>query len=326
MRPLSECRVLVTPTSFARHDSSMREQLENAVGEVIYNEHGRPLTTDELLELIPEVDGYIAGLDPITGEVLNAANRLQVIARYGVGLDNVDLEAAAANDIIVCNTPGANAESVAELTIALMLALSRNLPRAVNATKAGEWPRLDGTTLAGKVVGLVGLGAIGSAVAQRLTGFGCRVLAYDPYVDEAVALQSGVQLQSLPTLRTRSDFISLHCPLTPETEGLVDADFLEQMKPGSYLINTARGQLLNEEAVAAAVDRGHLAGVALDAFRQQPPSRTHPLLELESVIATPHMGAHTDGAVNAMGSMAVADCLAVLRGESPAHPVKGVGQ
>lgn len=321
MVDLASCQVLVTPTSFGRHDPALQEELESQVRAVHYNRRGRPLTSEELIELIPQFDGFIAGLDDIDRPVIEAAERLRVIARYGVGVDNVDLQAAAEHGIVVCNTPGANAGSVAELAVGLMLALSRQICSASTATKAGGWPRMDGRMLAGKVVGLIGFGAIGQSVAHYLQGFRCQLLAYDPVLAEERADALDVSLVPLAEIQRRADVVSLHCPLTEETRDLIGADFLAAMKPGGLLINTARGELIDEQAVAMAVERGQLAGVGLDVYRQQPPRLPHPLLELSSVIATPHLGSHTDGAVNAMGRRAMSGCLAVLRGEEPADRV-----
>lgn len=317
----SSCRVLVTPTSFGRGDPRLRAELEASVGEVIYNSTGRPLTSPEVAALLPGCDGYIAGLDTIDAAALAAADRLKVIARYGAGVDNVDLEAARRKGIVVTNTPGANAASVAELTIGLMLALLRSIPCAHERTRAGEWPRLEGLSLEGRTVGLLGLGAVGKQVARRLQGFDCTVLAHDPQPDEAFAREHGVALCSRDELIAASDLLSLHLPLLPATKGLVDAAFLSRMKRGACLINTARGELVDEEALAAALRAGHLRGAALDTFAQEPPNRDNPLLALPQVIVTPHMGAHSDSAMRAMGWAALRECLAVLRGEEPRHRV-----
>jgi D-3-phosphoglycerate dehydrogenase len=321
MNDLHQARVLVTPTSYAKDDPSLRTDLEAEVGEVVYNTLGRPLTSVELVQTIRGFDGYIAGLDSIDRTVIEAADRLKVIARYGVGVDNVDMEAARARGIIVTNTPEANSESVAELTIGLMLALARNIINAAQATKSGAWPRLGGVMLSGKVVGLYGLGSIGKRVACLLTGFGCSLLAFDLAPDTGFAQKMGIRIVMKDELIRLSDFLSLHLPLSPETQGLVDLDFLSQMKSGAFLINTSRGELINETALLEALQEGHLRGAALDVFTHQPPSPDHPLLALPQVIATPHMGSHTDGATNAMGWGALNDCLAVLRGENPCHRV-----
>jgi D-3-phosphoglycerate dehydrogenase len=321
MSDLRSCRVLVTPTSYAKDDPRLRTELEAAVGEVIYNPTGRPLSGVELADLLPGCHGYIAGLDRVDRTALGAADRLRVIARYGAGLDRVDLEAAREKGIVVTNTPGANSISVAELAVGLMLALARMIPQADAATKAGEWPRLAGVSLEGKVVGLLGLGSIGKQVARRLAGFDCQVLAYDPVADEAFAREQGVTLLAREEVVRRADFLSLHVPVLPETRGMVDQTFLSHMQPGAFLINTARGELIDEAALLAALQSGHLRGAALDAFAQEPPGADNPLFALPQVIATPHTGAHTDGATNAMGWGALRDCLAVLRGQEPAHRV-----
>lgn len=321
MSGLADCRLLVTPTSYAKNDPRLLSELRSLVREVIVNETGRPLTSSEVAELLPGCDGYIAGLDVIDRQALRAADRLRVISRYGVGLDNVDLRAAAEKNIVVTYTPGANSVSVAELTLGLLLALARRIPQAAQATRGGEWPRWSGTCLEGKTIGLLGLGAVGKQVARRLAGFDCRILAYDTIPDVSFALAHQVELVPLEMVISQADFISLHLPLLPETRALVNAEFLARMKPGTFLINTARGELIDEAALLHALHRGHLAGAALDVFAQEPPAEDNSLLGLPNVIVTPHSGSHTDGATNAMGWMALHDCLAVLRGEAPRYPV-----
>jgi D-3-phosphoglycerate dehydrogenase len=294
---------------------------------VVYNQLGRSLTSQELQRLLPGCDGFIAGLDQIDRAALAAADRLKVIARYGAGVDNVDLQAAAEKGIVVTNTPAANAISVAELTVGLLLALARNIPALAAETRAGKWPRplsgifdWTGLTLQGKTVGLIGLGAIGREVALRLRAFGCTLIAHDPAADTTFAATHGILLAALPEVLARADFLSLHVPLLPTTRGLVDAAFLAQMKAGAFLVNTARGELVDETALLEALQTGHLRGAALDVFTVEPPVNS-PLLALPQVIAVPHCGAHTDGAMNAMGWGALRACLAVLRGEAPEHRV-----
>lgn len=321
MTPLNKCRVLVTPTSYGRDDARLRTELEAAVGEVIYNPAPRPLSSAELAALLPGCHGFIAGLDAIDQNALQTADQLKVIARYGAGVDRVDLAAAKARGIVVTNTPGANTVSVAELALGLMLAVARNIPQANSATKAGEWPRLKGMSLAGKVIGLIGFGAIGQALAHRLQGFDCTLLAFDPYPNPAAAQASRVSLLPLDEVLARADVVSLHMPATPETRQMVNAQFFGKMRRGAILINTARGEVINEADLLAALHSGHLRGVGLDAFASEPPGADNPLFQLPQVIATPHTGAHTDDATNAMGWGALRDCLAVLRGEAPRYPV-----
>ncbi len=321
MPDLKACRVLVTPTSYAQSDPRLRSFLEAQVGDVVYNRVASPLSSAELVALVPGCDGFIAGVDAIDRAVIEAADHLKVIARYGAGVDNVDLEAARRKGIVVTNTPGANSVSVAELTVGLILALARSIPSISAATKTGAWPRVAGFTLQGKVIGLLGLGAIGRGVARRLVGFECIVAAHDPVMDPVEMAGLGVRSLPMGELARQSDFLSLHVPLLPDTRGMINKAFLESMKPGAFLINTARGELVDEAALADALRSGRLRGAALDVFQSQPPGAGNPLLGLPQVIATPHMGAHTDGAMDAMGWGALNDCLAVLRGEEPAHRV-----
>jgi D-3-phosphoglycerate dehydrogenase len=315
MKPLKDCRLLVTPTSFGKKDPGLFSYLKEQVGEVVYNPTGKSLTK-EVRTLIEGVDGYIAGLDIIDREVILAADQLKVIARYGVGVDAVDLQAAKERGIVVTNTPGANAVSVAELVIGMMLALARNLVNAVQATRAGQWPRLDGLTLEGKTVGILGFGAIGKQVAKRLNSFDCTVVAYDPLAPMGPA-EYGAQMVSLDSLISKADFLSLHCPLNDKTRGMVDDSFIERMKPGAFLINTARGELVNEGALLRGVQNGRLAGAAVDVFIKEPPGMDNPLLSMPQIIATPHMAAHSDSATITMGWSAVRQCLAVLQGLEP---------
>lgn len=321
MKRLAECKVLVTATSYASQDEQLRTTLEGKVGEVVYNTTGKPLSSPQLQELLPTVDGMIAGLDEIDAAALASAPDLKVVARYGVGYNNVDLEAARLHQVIVTNTPGANAKSVAELTIALILNLLRPVISAVQMTRGGEWPRFKGLSLQGKTIGLVGCGAIGKETARRLAGFECEILVYDIDEDKNFASEHGVRYIPLGELLPKSDLVSLHLPGIPETTGLVNEEFLSKMKPGSYLVNTARGELVDETALVNALQSGHLRGAALDVFQQEPPEVDNPLLHLDQVIVTPHMGAHSDSATNAMGWMALSECLAVLQGEKPKYRI-----
>jgi phosphoglycerate dehydrogenase-like enzyme len=316
-----DCRVLVTATTFGILDPKLRAELGRTVGDVRYSPEKRPLTASELTSLAKGIDGWIAGLDEINTSVIAAADRLKVIARYGVGCDRVDVAAATRSGIVVTNTPGANSAAVAELTIGLMLALGRRICQANQAVRSGQWLRISGVGLAGNTVGLVGFGAIGREVAARLATFGSRVLVADPFVSPVVVSGYGAGLVSLEELLPVSDFVCLHAAATPATAGMVNQSFLRKMKPGAFLVNTARGELIDEAALGHAIESGRLRGAALDCFRKEPPATDHLLLRLPQVIVTPHTGAHTDMAVNAMGRMALDACLAVLRGERPLHLV-----
>jgi len=318
---LKEMRVLVTARSYGRHDPSLRTELEAQVGDVRYNPTGSTLTAAQVRDLIHDCDGYIAGVDEVPAEVLRAAPRLKVIARYGVGYDRIDLDEARRLGIVVTNTPGANSGSVADLTVGLLLSLARQIPQAAEAVRAGKWPRMSGLSLEGKTIGLLGFGAIGKLVACRLEGFHADIRACDPQVPDDDFRRYHVTGSSLDELLQSSDFLSLHLPANDATRQMVNRAFLAKMKSGAYFINTARGELVDEDALLAALLDGHLAGAAIDVFSKEPPDPDHPLLHHPSVLPTPHMAAHADAATNKMGRAALDDCLAVLRGEEPRHRV-----
>ncbi|MGD9736497.1 MAG: phosphoglycerate dehydrogenase [Solirubrobacterales bacterium] len=313
-------RVLVTPRSFGADDPALRDELLAAVGDVLWRQEGN-LGTGELADAVAEADGWIAGVERIDRTVIEAAPRLRVIARYGVGVANVDLRAAADRGITVTNTPGANSAAVAELVIGMVFALARRIAFADAEVRRGRWPRIRGIAVEGKTVGLLGFGAIGREVGRRARSLGCRVLAFDPAPVGDAAAAAGVELAPREEVVATSDFLSLHVPVTGETEGMVDAAFLARMKRGSHLINAARGELVDEAALVDALRAGHLAGAALDSLAVEPPAAGFALGQLDQVVLTPHVGAHTDAAAAAMGRAAVANCLAVLRGEPVPNPV-----
>ncbi len=238
----------------------------------------------------------------VTAELLEAAPQLRVIGRAGVGVDNIDVEAATRRGVLVLNTPGGNAVSVAEHTFALLLALARRVPEASASTRAGEWRKSDfsGYELKGKTLGLVGLGRIGQEVARRAHAFEMDVAAFDPFVAAPLARELGVELVSIDTLLARSGFVSLHATLTPETKHLLNADRLARCKRGVRIVNTARGELIDEAALAEALASGQVAAAALDVFETEPPQRS-PLLVLPNVIATPHIAGSTAEAQEEVG-------------------------
>jgi phosphoglycerate dehydrogenase-like enzyme len=253
----------------------------------------------------------------VSAQVFAAAPRLRVVARYGVGTDRVDLAAAARHGATVTITPGANANAVAELTVALLFSLARPLVKGRDAVGVGQWPALSGVELAGRSLGLVGVGRIGSLVAAKAAALGMRVLAFDPNLSAAPP----AELVDLGTLVAQADFVSLHAPLTSQTEKMVDRTFLAAMKPGAALVNTARGALIDEAALLWALRDGPLAAAALDVFDPEPPPPDHPLLGRADVLVTPHIGPHTAEATAAMGELALDDLLAVLSGRPPKHPL-----
>ena len=225
-----------------------------------------------------------------------------IIGRAGVGVDNIDLDAATKAGIAVMNTPGANAVAVAEHTLALMLALARFIPRADATTRAGKWEKksLQGTELRGKALGIVGLGRIGMEVAKRAKAFEMKVIAHDPFVSASVARELEIELAGLDQVYAEADYITLHVGLTPQTTGMINEQALKKMKKGVRLVNCARGELVNEAALAAALKSQHVGGAALDVFTQEPP-KSSPLLGLENVVMTPHIAGSTSEAQNAVG-------------------------
>ena len=256
------------------------------------------LAKEELLKIVDQYDGIaIRSATKITKEVIAAATKLKVVGRAGIGVDNVDIPAATAAGVIVMNTPFGNSITTAEHAIALMMALARDIPTANSSTHAGKWEknRFMGTELYSKTLGLIGAGNIGGIVADRAKGLKMHVVAYDPYLSPERAKELGVEKVELDDLLARADFITLHTPLTHETRNIISADAINKMKKGARLINCARGGLVDEAALKAALDSGHLAGAAFDVFTEEP-AKTNILFGNERVVATPHLGASTEEA------------------------------
>jgi D-3-phosphoglycerate dehydrogenase / 2-oxoglutarate reductase len=253
------------------------------------------LTKEELLKIVDQYDGIaIRSASKITADVLKAATKLKVVGRAGIGVDNVDIPAATAAGVIVMNTPFGNSITTAEHAISLMLALARELPAANASTQAGKWEknRFMGVEITGKVLGLIGAGNTGSIVADRAKGLKMRVIAYDPYLSAERAEDLGVEKVTLDDLLARADFITLHVPMTPETKNILSAEAIAKTKKGVRIINCARGGLIDETALKAALDSGQVAGAALDVFETEP-AKENVLFGNEKVVATPHLGAST---------------------------------
>ena len=257
------------------------------------------LTQDELVAQVGDAHALIirSGVK-ITPEVFAAAPNLKVVARAGVGVDNVDLDAATEHGVVVVNTPGGNTISTAEHTFGLMIALARHIPQGDASLRAGRWDRklFTGVELKGKTLGLVGLGRIGQAIAKRAQAFEMNVVAHDPYIPAEVASDMGVVLLDLDGVFAHADFISLHAPIMDETRGMINADSIAKMKDGVRIINAARGGLINDADLAAAIKSGKVAGAALDVYEQEPPAADNPLIGLDGVIHTPHLAASTSDA------------------------------
>jgi len=292
------------------------ERLE-AADDVNFELVRRPAPED-LGEIIALYDAIIIRSSvQVDADLLAAASQLKVIGRAGMGLDNVDIDAASLRGVIVMNTPGANTVATAEHTVAMLLALCRHVPQADVSVRSGEWTRsqFTGVQLYRKTLGIVGLGRIGAQVARRTQAFGMSVIAFDPYISDEVARELNVALVDLDELWSRSDFITLHTALTPETRGMIDATALARMKPGVRLVNCARGGLVDDVALVDALRSGHIAGAALDVFADEPLPPDSDLRNLPNVVLTPHIAASTIEAQRDVGTQIVDQVLAALRGE-----------
>lgn len=313
-------KILVTPTSMAGGSSSpAMERLRAFADEIVFNPTGRPLTPEELLPLLRGCQGYIAGLDQITAQVLEGCPDLRVVSRYGAGCDAVDIASARRLGITVTNTPGVNAQGVAELAMGLILSAARKLPALDHATKSGRWVRSTGVELCGRTVGIVGLGAIGKRLAKCCAGFGMALTACDPQIDPAYCRENGIEPLSFSELLRRADVISLHLPLNDQTRHIIGREAIAQMRDGAIVVNTSRGAIVDEDAAYEALVSGKLGGLGLDAFEVEPPVNCR-LMTLDNVVTTPHTGAHTIEAIRNMQECAVDNLIAVLSG----HPCRNI--
>jgi D-3-phosphoglycerate dehydrogenase len=275
---------------------------------------------DEVQELLRDKDAYLPGAELITAQAIDEAKRLRVIARFGVGVDNIDLEAATRNGIVVTNAAGANRDAVAELVVGLMIGIARSIPWSDRQMRDANWVIPVGKPVAETTLGLIGLGAIGKEVVQRLQGFDMKVLAYDVVRDEDFASQFDIQYAELDEVLKNADFISLHVPLLESTRGIIGREELQAMKSTAYLINAARGGVVDESALHQALVEGWIAGAAADVFEHEPPEGS-PLLELNNFIATPHMGVFTDRTLARVALINARAIVDVLEGRRPPNVV-----
>jgi D-3-phosphoglycerate dehydrogenase len=304
------------------------EKLADAGVELLREEFGVDviigLDQGELLERIGDYDGLIVrSATKVTAEVIERAENLKAIGRAGIGVDNIDIEAATKRGILVANAPESNTIAAAEHTLAMMLAAARRIPAADSSLRNGEWNRsaFKGIEVSEKTLGLVGLGHVGTIVGRGAVGMGMRVLAYDPYVSEDRMRSMSVErAESLDEIYEHADFISLHVPRTPQTAGMVDAGALERMKTTAYLINVARGGIVDETALYNALKEGTIAGAALDVFQQEPTTDS-PLFALPNIVVTPHLGASTAEAQDRAGVTAAEQVASALRGAVPMHAI-----
>jgi D-3-phosphoglycerate dehydrogenase len=312
-------RVLITTTSFMdtpgiHHDLLREEEYE------ILTARG-PLEEGQMVDLVGDVDGIICGDDAITRRVIEKAlPRLKVVSKYGIGVDRIDLEAARERGLIVTYTPGVNEVTVAEHVFGLTISLARNIPQENRLVKEGQWKRITGHELWGKTIGIIGMGRIGKQVAKRALAFEMKVLGCDPIWDDPFCQQYSVgRCLMADELLEQGDIITLHMNLTPENRHFINRERLGLMKPTAYLVNCARGALVNSRDLLEALRKGRIAGYAADVLEHEPPDPDDPLVTsgLENVILTPHIGSRTYESVVRQATMAVKNLVAILKGEDP---------
>ena len=280
-------------------------------------------TPQAIMQVARDADALLVTYAKVTAEMIGQMTRCRIIARFGIGVDNVDIAAATNASIVVTRVPDYCIDEVSDHTMALLLALARKIPFANSRAHAGRWEMpavVPIHRLRGSVLGLVGFGRIPQLVAPKAKAFGLKVIGYDPFVSEETMKRAGVEKVDFSELVKVSDHISIHTPLVPETNHLFNADVFRRMKPTAHLINTARGAVVDEEALARALDQGHLAGAALDVLSQEPPS-TSPLFGRDSVILTPHMSFYSAESLVELQSKAAEEVVHVLTGEAPRHPL-----
>ena len=310
-------KVLLTTPRFFAFEAMIREHLAEHGCEVLeHRAHDMQMKEETLLTLVPEAAGMITALEPVTARVLAAAPRLRVICATGVGYDHIDVEAATARGVIVCTSAGSNHQSVAELTLGLMVAVARQIAHGDRVLRHGGWEPLVGPELWGKTLGIVGLGRIGKAVALLARAFGMRVIATDIVLDHTFGSVHHVEYVPLPKLLRLADVVSLHCPLTPATRGLMNERTFRLMKPTAYLINTARGPVIDEPALVQAILARRIAGTALDVFPDEPHIDAR-LREAPNVVLTPHIGGSANEALERMMELALLNITQVLEGAPP---------
>jgi len=310
--------VIVGPVRYPELCSSGRQLLLDHGFTLVENDATVPWTQAELHELIADADAAVGGVEVYDAEALSHAGRLQIIARLGVGLDNIDLDATRDRDVKVVNVPGGNAAAVAELAIGFMLSVLRRIPEMDSATKAGRWDRFVGRELAGTSIGLIGFGAIAQLLTRRLAGFDVSVKAYDPFADEAAAARLGVSLVDTAAAAVADvDIVSVHAPHIAATHHIVDADLISGMRQGTILINTSRGGLVDQNALVDGLATGRIAGAGLDVFEVEPTTQDNPLFSHPMVVVAPHAAADSREAYERIGLATAQAIVDVFAGRVP---------
>ena len=316
-------KLLINAISISKPQyAAIHENAKKVFDEIVLNPFGRTLTEKEILELWDGADAILAGVEKYTAEMLEKAPpTLKVISRHGVGLESLDLAAARAKGITVCNTPGANADSVAEATVGLILSVLRNIPLSDHYVRTNAWKRAEGRLIKGRTIGIIGMGNIGKGVIRRCHGFNTKFMAYDPYFDKAFAEKYGVVSAGIEDVLKDADIVTLHLPSTPQTFHIINAKTLAIMKHDAVLINTARGELVDETALYEALKNGRLGGAGLDVYSSEPIYNS-PLFELDNIVVTPHMAGNTSDTTMNMGMWALDNAMKVVTGQEGAVIVK----
>jgi D-3-phosphoglycerate dehydrogenase len=310
---MSRWRVLITSPQLQRTISAHQARFDERDIELLIPPVVQQLSEDELIVLLPGVDGAVVGDDPVTERVLDAGDRLRVISKWGVGIDNIDVATARERGITVTNTPAAFGDEVADVVVGYLVLLARQLHLVDGAVRGGQWFKPEGVSLAGRTMGVVGLGDIGRSVVKRAVAMQMRVLGAEVLIDRVEAAEAlGAEVVPLAVLLRDSDVLSLNCPLTPQNRHMIDAAALASMKTGAWIINTARGGLIDEAALAVALEEGHLAGAALDVFETEPLPADSPLRHLDHVILGAHNSSNTAEAVYRTSERAIDNLLAGL--------------
>lgn len=313
-------KILVTPRSFRSSSQKPVKMLYEKGYELMFNNIGRPYEKEEIMKLVTDIDGIIIGIDKLDADIIGKASKLKVISKYGIGVDNIDISFATQNNIVVTNTPNANANAVADLTFGLMLSLARKIPEADRKTKSGKWEKIIGKSIYGKTLGIIGLGKIGKQVVNRAQGFEMNIIVNDVLKDEKFAKNYNIKYVNLNELLQKSDYITIHIPLNDSTRNMIDWKELQQVKEGAFLINTSRGGIINENALFESLKNKILKGVALDAFTTEPLKKS-PLMKLDNVILTPHIGGYTEEAIESMGLQAAQNLIDALEGKKSKNRV-----
>jgi len=309
-------KILVTSRSFGQVSEEPIKLLEQNNCSIDFKKESGLYGEEDFLKVIGEYDAVIVGADHMTAKVIEAGKKLKIICKHGAGVDNIDCEKAKEMGIPVTNVPATNSDAVADFAFGLILNIARKISANAFEVKRGKWNKDIGVDVCKKTLGIIGCGAIGRRVAKRGQGFDMRVLGYDPYVKESANL-SNISLVDLDTLIKESDFISIHVPLTPDTRNLIGSKEMQQMKKGAFIINTARGGIVDENALYQFLTNGHLGGAALDVTEQEPIQSDSPLLKLDNVIITSHIASYSKESLNAVSMACARNIIKIINNETP---------